>query len=226
MSTENYWKKKNKGNIMSEELKLPKGIRFITEADIMEHPNKDEMLRAVENTVLVQGYDLRRTTDKAFREFFMINVNAGNLFDFFKKLTFAIIPDVAAPIISDKDDRNTKIGHYTNRDTIIAMFEQFKEQLVHDPFLQFGILFQFKVTEEIFVKAGKYIQVWTNQGEKVRSVLTEFGIEQKKGIRFIDELPRVDTTMYEIDPEKYPHFDELLENIKSKIDKLPKLKSE
>src|SRR5690242_13036627 len=46
-------------------------------------------------------------------------------------------------------------------------------------------------TEEIFVKAAKHMQVWTNRADLAEATLVTMGVPRAESLRFIDEFPRV-----------------------------------
>jgi len=97
-------------------------------------------------------------------------VHAPSLWDVFRDLALAILPAVASPIVGVRDEKPI-YGPYTDRDSALAVFEPHLRHLVHDAFLEFGIIFQHRgATEEIFVPYAKYLRIWTNKPADVRSV--------------------------------------------------------
>ena len=181
-----------------ERLIFPQGVRFPRpdEFPAQYGAERERLARANVTT----GYVLRddRPGD-SFSAFFEANVHAPRLFAAFRDLALAILPDVAAPIVGVKDDEPF-LGRYTDRDAAVAVFEPYVNQLQHDGFLEFGVIFQHEGrTEEVVVRSAKYLQVWTNQPDAVRSVLHRHRIPAVRALEFIDEYPMVSESLTSAD---------------------------
>jgi hypothetical protein len=176
-----------------EPLIFPDGVRFPRDE---EYPSGQEAARErVARANVTTGYHVGDQLRDSFNAYFEANVHAPQIFTTFRDLVLAIMPDVAAPIVGYKDEEPI-FGPYTGRDAAIAVFEPFVHQLQHDGFLEFGVMFQSEGrTEEVFVKSSKYLQVWTNEPQAVRTVFARHGIPEVPGLEFIDEYPMVSQSL-------------------------------
>lgn len=76
------------------------------------------------------------------------------------------------------------------------MFAPFVEELTHDGFLEWGVMFQYRgVTEEVFVTSAKYVRIWTNDPRRAAKVLRRHAIPEVGALAFIDEYPVVSETL-------------------------------
>ena len=101
------------------------------------------------------------------------------------------------------------------------MFESHVRHLVHDGFLEFGIIFQHKgVTEEVFVPYAKYLRIWTNKPEAVRAVFKSHGIPEVPELQFIDEFPRVSNSL--LDENGNVGWPPVMERLKEAFESLPR----
>jgi hypothetical protein len=133
----------------------------------------------------------KRSEHSGYRTIIEANIHASRVWDVFRDVVRAIVPEAAAPIVGIKDDEPV-LGPYTTREAALSVLEPYREPLQHDGFLEFGIIFQFRGhTEEVFVTNVKFIRVWTNLPEEVVAVLARHGIPEVPDLQFIDEYPRV-----------------------------------
>jgi hypothetical protein len=89
-------------------------------------------------------------------------------------------------------DEPPVLGPYTDLDSAIDSLRRFAEPLTHDDCLEFGLVSRRAgAQEEVFVKAPKYVQVWTSTLAPVRGVLRDAGIPEPPTFAFVDEGPMV-----------------------------------
>jgi len=177
---------------LGEPLQFPDGVRFARPGEV---PGcSDEDIRKLADAEILTGFVLRRIEGKPYSAQIEANVHASKIWQAVLELADVLLPQVTAPIIGWKDNEPT-FGRYTHRSEAIACFTPFIESLQHDGFIEFGLIFQFNgVTEEIFVKPAKYIQLWTNRPEVAVSKLRELGLHQADRLHFLDEYPRITET--------------------------------
>lgn len=183
-----------------ERLRLPRGVRFMTvEQDAVAVP-EDVRIRIVEAAARTQGvrlttgYVARASTAPAYAAIIKANVHADQLWRVMRDLVDTLLPIVAAPVIGFKGEAPS-LGPYTHRERALGVFEPFVEQLTHDGFLEWGVMFQWRgVTEEIFVKSTKYVQIWTNDPPRAARVLHRHGIPEVPDLQFVDQYPFVSNT--------------------------------
>jgi hypothetical protein len=137
------------------------------------------------------GFIRQEAEGKPFKSYVEANVHAPQIFDVFRKLSFALMPDAAAPIIGIKDDEPV-FGPYTYRALALGVFEPYIDLLQNDGFLEFGLIHQSNLAfEEIFVTSPKYFKIWTNNADAAEEVLKSVGIPKTESLEFIDEYPMV-----------------------------------
>jgi len=201
-----------------EPLRFPRGVRF---------PRRDEIPGGGPPDAFERLKDARITTGFVSRAFdkqpgvvyFEANAHADRVWVLFKDLALAILPAAAAPIIGVKEDEPV-LGPYTTRDAAIAVFESFIETLQHDGFLKFGVMFQRRaMTDEVFVRSAKHLQVWTTQPEIVRSVFARHSLVEVPDLQFIDEYARVTETLSL--PDGRAGWPIALESIRAAFESLP-----
>lgn len=141
------------------------------------------------------GYTRQDTEGQPFATYIEANVHAPNVFAVFRELVWALIPDVAAPMVGIKEDE-PEFGPYTDRTWAVGIFEPHIDLLQNDGFLEFGVLHQSDFAfEEIFVTSSKFFKIWTNHGAKAEEVLQNAGIPRCKTLQFIDEFPMVSLSL-------------------------------
>jgi hypothetical protein len=179
--------------LVPEPLVFPRGVRFARPDEIPAGVSP-EVLADLANARLTTGYLLHSHTEGAFTAFLEANVHADRVWAVFQDLARALLPEVAAPIVGVKDDEPL-LGPYTDRDAAIAVFEPYVEALQHDGLLELGAIFQYRGrTEEVFVRAAKYLQIWTNEPRIAMTVLERHGIPRVESLQFLDQYPRVSET--------------------------------
>lgn len=175
--------------ISPEPLIFPRGVRFPQKDEIPG--DSSEVLERVSRAKITTGYTIQKADGQPYETYIEANVHATNVFDVFRKLGFALMPDVAAPIIGIKEDEPV-FGPYTDRAWAIRVFEPHIDLLQNDGFLEFGLIHQSDSDfEEIFVASSKYFKIWTNNGGVAEDILQSAGIPKCEALEFIDEYPMV-----------------------------------
>jgi len=176
-----------------EPLIFPRGVRFPREDEIPG--DKQEVLDKVAQAHITTGYVRRDAENEPFQTYIEANVHAPNVFSVFRDLVWALVPDVAAPLIGVKEDE-PEFGPYTDREWAVGVFEPYVDLLQNDGFLEFGVLHQSDFGfEEIFVASSKFFKIWTNNGPKAEEVLQAAGIPRSETLQFIDEYPMVSLSL-------------------------------
>lgn len=172
-----------------EPLIFPRGVRFPREEEIPG--DAKEVLNRVAEARITTGYTVAKTKGKQFDTYIEANVHAQNVFEVFRQLAFALIPDIAAPLVGLKEE-GPVFGPHTDRSWAVGVFEPYIELLQNDGFIEFGVIHQSDFAfEEIFVASPKYFKIWTNNGPAAERVLTAVGIPKCELLEFIDEYPMV-----------------------------------
>jgi hypothetical protein len=176
--------------LVPEPLLFPRGVRFARADELPAHRAAECLVQLAEARITT-GYVLRPWTDGGFTAFFEANVHADLIWTVFHGLVKALVPEIAGPIVGIKDE-DPVLCHYTDRDSALATLEPHAEALQHDGLLEFGLIYQYQGrTEEVFVRAAKYVRIWTNAPRIAMSVLERHGIPQVETLQFLDEFPRV-----------------------------------
>lgn len=186
----------------AEPLVFPRGVRF---------PRNDEMpgdasevLSRIAKAHITTGYTVTKVEGKLYNTYIEANVHAPNVFEVFQQLVFALMPNIAAPIIGIKEDEPV-FGPYIDRALAVGIFQPHTDLLQNDGFLEFGILHQSEFAfEEVFVASPKYFKIWTNYGSRVEEVLQSNSIPKCEELEFIDEYPMVSLSLSEDDSAAWP----------------------
>jgi hypothetical protein len=180
--------------VKPEPLLFPRGVR-VARLDELPVGAPKEFIERLSNgspPAVTTGY---RVQDESPNSFLEANVHADRVFEVVRAVAVAILPNVAAPIVGIRGE-DPVLGPYTWKNEAIRVFEPFVEQLQHDGFLEFGLMFQYKgETNEVFVRSAKYLQIWTTQLATVRRVLEDHGISEVRDLSFIDEYPTTYKTL-------------------------------
>ncbi len=105
----------------------------------------------------------------------------------------ALVGRVAALVTSELDDEPVSLGS-ASTSAIIELLEPHQHQLVHDGWIQFGLVHQDdRSLAEVFIAPTKHFRVWGSDEKRFRSVLPDHAVPEMESLEFIDEYPR--TTM-------------------------------
>jgi hypothetical protein len=90
----------------------------------------------------------------------------------------------------------TKSGRYGTPRQLIKLLSPHKYQLSHDCFIEYGLgkEHQGQITE-VFVTTEKWFQVWFNDEVPFLSVMKTHEIPKARKLHFIDEFPKIRTTL-------------------------------
>lgn len=176
-------------SLAPEDLQFPRGVRFATREEIPKCT--DELLARIESAHLTTGFVSNSSEEGEFSTYIEANVHADMVWGVVEALVIALLPQIAAPIVGWKDEEPT-LGPYTDKEMALAVFRHHVENLQHDGFIEFGLIFQHEgLIEEVFVKSVKHLQIWTNKGKDAEALLQSMGIPKMSRLAYIDEFPRV-----------------------------------
>jgi len=168
-------------------------VRFPFEEEIPG--DSRETLASVAKARITTGYVIRKAEGELFDTYIEANVHAPDVFEVFRMLVFALMPDLAAPLIGIKED-DPVLGPYTDRRRAISVFEPHVDLLQNDGFLEFGMIHQSEIAfEEIFVASPKYFKIWTNNAAAAEKILQSAGLPKCGSLEFIDEYPMVSSSV-------------------------------
>jgi hypothetical protein len=203
--------------VTPEPLIFPEGVRFPRDDEFPAgyEADRERLARAR----LTTGYVRREHAGAGFRAFFEANVHAPQLWAAFRTLAEALLPAVAAPIVGVKDE-DPILGPYTTRAAALAVLEPHARHLQHDGFLEFGLIYQVAgVTEEVFVRNVKYLQVWTNHPDRAVETFASLGLPEVPDLQFIDQFPRVSESLQTSDG--YAEWPGVVEQLRAAFEELP-----
>jgi hypothetical protein len=174
-----------------EALRFPRGVRLATEGDLPKDKERLEKLARLQHAKITTGFVLTTGADSGFSTYIEANVHADEVWSVFEALASHLLPEVSAPLVGWKDE-DAALGPYTDKAAAIAVLRAHAENLQHDGFIEFGMMFQQGgKTEEIMVKGSKHFQIWTNNPAVATDTLLTLGIPHVEKLQFIDEYPRV-----------------------------------
>jgi hypothetical protein len=174
-----------------EPLIFPPSIRFAAPDELPGTlADREEALALLATAAVSTGFVTHVGGDHHAAVFAEVNVHGPDVWSAFARLVKTLLPERAAAIVGVIDEE-PYLGHYTDRDALLAVLSEFAEPLATDCFVEFGAMWQTTTqTEEVFVRAAKYIQVWTNNPEGLRATLLTLGVPEVERLSFIDEFPR------------------------------------
>ena len=174
---------------------FPPSIRFAAPDELPGTlAEREEALALLANAAVSTGFVTRTGGDRHAAIFAEANVHGPDVWPAFSALVTALLPERAAVIVGAIDEE-PHLGHYTERDSLLAALSEFAEPLAADCFVEFGAMSQTPDrTEEVFVRAAKYIQIWTNDPESLRATMLRLGVPEVERLSFIDEFPRTTNT--------------------------------
>ena len=185
---------------MKKNFIFPKGVRFATIEEIPNQDDKESTNYKYKNAIIEVGYTMISTEGDNYKNYAEINVSSPDIWIVFERLSKLLLPKVSAPILGLLDEEKDELyyGPYLNRDKILNILSEFKNELANDGFIQFGIIHQQNMkTEEIFVHPTKHFSVWTNHTDLFHQQMEIFEIPEYDKLNFIDEFPRTTLSKYE-----------------------------
>lgn len=198
-----------------ETLRFPRGVRFARE-DELPRTNQAAAIQRITDARITTGFVSKVSADAGYTTYIEANIHADEVWKAFETLADRLLPAMAAPIVGWKDDEDPKLGPYTDKSAALSVLRAHRESLQHNGYIEFGIMFQSQgLTEEVFVKGCKYLQIWTNRSDIAVATLLSLGVHQVSNLRFIDEFPRITEHL-----EGHPHASEVISAISSAFESL------
>lgn len=193
---------------------IPKGTEYPSGLDAKAiNDNRD-------SANIVEGFVLREVSNEKFSNFAEVNINADKIWDVFCGLANELIDDVAYGLIGFKGE-NPTLSDFTDKEKLLAIFEEYKFELTNDGYLEFGIAYYDKNSlNEILVSNFKYMKIWTDRKEELIKTLNGFGIKEIEGLRFIDEFPVVSRALTANSDTGVRHYSEVIESIERDFEQL------
>ncbi len=184
--------------MMISKLELPKTIRLLEKHDV---PNDPSLLKRIEKgktANIVEGYVMfpnEANSELEFTFYAEININNSRLFDLILALSNELPREVS--LIFNYSDMDPKFGKYGDKDKLLSFLNEYKAEIVADPFIEIGMIFQ---TEneliEVFVSDSKYIKFWGVNQNSFLKIMNDFNLKEVKGIEFIDEYPKIREALF------------------------------
>lgn len=186
-------------------LVFPEGIRLARANEIPNSPEKSESVKKIRSAKIEQGYVTQTVSESLFTCYAEANVDAPQIWQVFRSLCEALLPQEAMPIIGEIDEEPLHNGIYEQTQKLLALFERFNYYLTNDCNIQFGLASETDIElTEVFVTPTKHFQIWTNKAEVLADVMRKYGIAESDELQFIDELPRATTALeYNDDFQSY-----------------------
>jgi hypothetical protein len=172
------------------------GVR-LTNKDEIPGPSahREELWARVVRASIRPGYTLKETQDSSFRYYAEANVDAPDIWQAFRDLSRALLGERGALLLSFKDDAPEHIVE-APVEAILAALEGHVDQLVHDGYIQFGIVTQTDVgVAEVLVAPSKHFKIWFSDEQAFASQMSAHGLSRAERLEFLDEYPHVTTRL-------------------------------
>ena len=196
--------------------KLPLGIRIPKNNEYPDGYDVKSINEERSSAEIIEGFKISEISGEKFSCFAEINIDANKIWDVFNHLTNKLIDDVAYGILGFKGEEPI-ISKFTEKETLLKIFEKFKFELTNDGYLEFGIAYYDEnILNEIYVTSFKYMRIWTVKKEALIDSLNSFGIRQVENLRFIDEFPVVSEAL----SNGTRHYSEVIEFIEGEFKNL------
>ena len=190
-------------------LVFPEGIRLARANEIPNSPEKSESVEKIRNAQIEQGYVSQTASESLFTCYAEANVDAPQIWQVFRSLCEALLPEEAMPIIGEIDEEPLHNGSYDQTQKLLALFERFNYYLTNDCNIQFGLASETNTElTEVFVTPTKHFQIWTSKADILADVMKKYGIAESDELQFIDEFPRVTTALKYND--EFHDYDDLI----------------
>jgi hypothetical protein len=184
-------------------LALPITIRIPTDDEISYRPDFDEILHKRRRARIQEGYTLALNEAGAHRLPYRfqatINIDNNRLWDLFQALTLTLPAKVSCVYGLSEDETATTA--LLQKQFVLNELEKYREELVQDCQLAFGLLFQTKeVLIELSISESKYLRYSGVELERFKLLMQSFRLPAVKGLEFIDEYPKIVTPLRELIP--------------------------
>ena len=189
-------------------LVFPKGIRLARANEIPNSPEKSGSVEQIRNSQIEQGYVSRTASENLFTCYAEANVDAPQIWQVFRSLCEALLPEESMLIIGEIDEESLHNGGYDQTQKLLALFERFNYYLANDCHIQFGLAAETDTElTEVFVTPTKHFQIWTNNAKVLADVMKKYGVTESDELQFIDEFPRTTTALkYNDEFQDYKHL--------------------
>ncbi len=181
---------------MVSTLILADGVRLTTRDEIPGPSDRREELWArVEAASIHPGFTLKAAHDSSFRYYAEANVHAPDILAMFTDLSRALLGDRGTLLLSFKDDDPEHVIEAPVH-AILAALELHADQLVHDGYIQFGIVTQNDAgLSEVFVAPTKHFKIWFSDERAFVAQMAAHDLSRAERLEFLDEYPHVTTRL-------------------------------
>lgn len=181
---------------------MPVTIR-VPSADEMSHREDiEEILYKRQQARIEEGfvYTANETQQLPFTFYAAINVNNFRLWEVFTALTGLFPEEELSCVYGLTEEEAVTTGYYA-REYVMATLDKYETELSQDASLEFGLLLHTKERlVELFVTESKYIKFWGSDKESFIQLMLAFQLPQIPGLAFIDEYPKVTTSLRQFVP--------------------------
>lgn len=175
---------------MASNLVFPDGVRLARLYELPgPEPDRTMNWSRIQAAEIRSGYRLSESADPRFAFYGQANVDAPKIWDIFRDLCIRLLGPMATLVMSEIDGVPAPVGMNKVR-VILRSLEPHSYQLVHDGFLQFGLVHQEgNQLSEVFVTHTKHFQLWLEDANLLRSTMQQHGVPEVEAQQFIDEYP-------------------------------------
>lgn len=181
---------------MTSGLIFADGVRLTAKEEIPGPSNRREELWARVGRANIQpGYTLKTSNSAQFRYYAEANVHAPDIWEAFAGLARAILGERGSLLLSFKDDEPAHIVEAPVQSILTALAAH-TDQLVHDGYIQFGIIAQTETTiSEVLVAPTKHFKIWFSDERAFAAQMVARGLVRAERLEFLDEYPHVTTRL-------------------------------
>lgn len=179
----------------------------------------DLAAREAKRAHIAPGYRIYPAPEGAPYAFYArCNVDAPLLWDAFEALV-RCVPDPVGTIAGIKDQKPRMLP-YAPKEEVLRVLRLYRRELSEDALIEFGLIHQTRTTtHEVFVPAAKYISVWLTDRADFECTMKALHLEQIPDLRFVDEFPRVSSSLSAIVKEAL-HPEDVIAELEERIDDL------
>ncbi|WP_291298219.1 hypothetical protein [Elioraea sp.] len=201
---------------MQNTLVFPDGVRLARPEELPES-SRATGRKQLRTARIEPGVVLKPSDDPRYTWYAEINVDAPKLWLLFRALCEALLGPEARFVAGAKDGEVVTVGA-AGRDGLLDLLDLYAYQLAHDGYLQFGLVsLRGDMVDEVFVAPSKHLTVWLNDRQRFLAVIEDHGLAIVDQLSFIDEFPRV-TTSLESDDVHFDDADHLITFVRTMIE--------
>jgi len=185
-------------------LKLPPTLREAYEDDMPHREDILELLARRRMANITQGYKTtpNKTPQLPYTFIAEININNDKLWQLFIALSNNMPAEVACVYGQYDDEEEPTTSGYFDKAFVLETLSQFKDELVMDCTLSFGLLSQTKEQLiEIAITETKYIRFWGSDKASFMQTMQAFNLTEIRDLAFVDEYPKVTIPLREVLPK-------------------------